>query len=227
MKLGPKSSNPDLPPVNWFGLVTGVLVLVLPFLGPWWVGTAGRGAMVVALSPFDVSVSLVGQPLQSSLVSLFLLAAKITFVIAGIFMILASLFPNRWWSKRLFNFGVMKPFWSIIGLIALLLIGAIIFNMVLPKLLPSMVSGEGNAVVQISVPYISGTTVSSIQVGDAVTITAPVTFSLTGIFWLAVVTSILGIIARIYHRRFTPSERARFQPEGRKVIKLRPTEEGR
>jgi hypothetical protein len=227
MKLGLKSSDTGLPPMNWFGLVTGVLILALPFLGPWWIGRAGTGAMEIALSPFDVNMSLVGQPFQSSLVSLFLLAAKITFVIAGIFMILASLFPMRWWSKHLFKFGVMKPFWSVLSLLIVLVVGALIFNYALPSLLSGAFSGAGagNAVVQINMPYISGTAVSTIQIGNNATITAPITLSLTGAFWLAVTTAILGIIARIYHRRFVPPEKTTFRPAERRVIKLKPSEE--
>jgi MFS family permease len=215
----------DLPPMNWFGLITGILILLLPFLGPWWIGRVGTGAMEVALSPFDVNMSLAGQPFQSSLVSLYLLAAKITFVIAGIFMILASLLPKRWWSKRLFRFGVMKPFWSVVSLLIVLVVGALIFNYALPGLLSGVSSGAGagNAVVQINMPYISGTAVSTIQIGSNATITAPITFSLTGIFWLAVATAILGIIARIYHRRLVRPEKLMLKPTERKIIAVKPT----
>jgi len=225
MKLGLKSPDLGLPPMNWFGLITGILILLLPFLGPWWVGRAGTGAMEIALSPFDMNMSLFGLPIQSSLVGLFLLAAKITFVIAGIFMILASLLPKRWWSKRLFRFGVMKPFWSIISLLIVLAAGALIFNHVLPGLLSGAFSGAGagNAVVQINMPYISGTAVSTIQIGSTATITAPITFSLTGIFWLAVATAILGIIARIYHRRLVRPEKLMLKPTERKIITVKPT----
>jgi hypothetical protein len=212
--------------LNWFGLVTGILMLLLPFLGPWWVGSAGR-AMEIALSPFDINVSILGLSIHSSMVGFFLLAAKITFIIAGVFMLLSSIFPKRWWSKRLFKFGIMKPFWSIISLVALLLIGAIIVNTVLPSVLTSMMGGAGgeNVAVQMSIPYISGSTASTIQIGNAATVTAPITFSLTGIFWLAVATGILGIIGRIYYRRFETPEETTSRPEERRVIKLKPTEE--
>jgi len=218
-----KFSDSGLPPINWFGLIAGILILLIPFLGPWWVGRAGTGAMEIALSPFDVNMSLMGQPIQSSLVGLFLLAAKITFVIAGIFMILASLLPKRWWSKRLFRFGVMKPFWSVISLLVILVVGALIFNYALPGLLSGAFSGAGNAVVQINMPYISGAAVSTIQIGTTATVTAPITFSLTGIFWLAVATGILGIIARIYHRRLVRPEKLMLKPTERKIIAVKPT----
>ena len=282
--------------MNWFGLVAGVLVLVLPFLGPWWIGRAGTGAMEIALSPFDVNMSLVCQPVQSSLVGFFLLAAKITFIIAGVFMLLSSIFPKQWWSKRLLGFGVMKPFSYVIFFIFPLVIVALAANILLPSLLPSMLSGttglqinaiippivlivvfvvsiyvlytlfsrllskisreteksqlKGNilltsifiamlvlgavtypsippppAQANLSVPYVVGTATSTIQIQNAATITAPITFSLTEIFWLAVATGILGIIARIYQGRFLTPEKTTFRPVEHKVIKLKPSEE--
>lgn len=213
--------------LNWFGIVTSILMLLLPFLGPWWVGRVGTGAMEAGLSPFDINLSLLGMSIESSMVGFFLLATKITFIIAGVFMLLSSIFPRQWWSKSLFKFGVMKPFWSIIGLVVMLLIGAIVVNTVLPSVLPGMMGGAGgeNVAVGIIIPYISGNTVSTIQVGNAATVTAPITFSLTGIFWLALATGILGIIARIYQRRFMVPEKTTFHSVEHKVIKLKPTEE--
>jgi hypothetical protein len=52
-----------------------------------------------------------------------------------------------------------------------------------------------------SVPYISGSTVSTLTVEDA-TMTVPMSVSLTGQFILAVVVAILGVMTRIYHRKF-------------------------
>lgn len=210
MKLSfPKMS---LPPVNWFGLIAGALMLALPFMGPWWRGIAGTGAMEVELSPFDFSASFLGQPLSSSLIWLFLLGAKIAMIIAGAFMVLGSLFVKRWWSRRLVRFGMMKPFWMIISLMALLLLGAFIFNNVLPGLISGM-AGEaaggagGGLQTNINIPYVSGTATSTIQMGNA-TITAPVTLSLTGVFWVAVFVAVLGIVARIYQwgltKKFAP-----------------------
>lgn len=210
-----KLSLPDIPgpPVNWFGLIAGILMLALPLMGPWWYAAAGTGAMETRLSPFDVYVSLLGQPLESSLVGIFLLAAKISFVIAGAFMIAGSLFPTQWWSRRLVRFGVMKPFWSIVGLILMVVVGALILNYLLPGILSGMMGGvadaAGGVTMQVSVPYLSGTTVSTIQIGSTTTVTAPITASVTGIFWVAVMVAVLGIMARIYHRRFMRPEKSK------------------
>lgn len=187
-----------LPLMNWFGLVAGALMLLLPFLGPWWSATVGNGAMDLALSPFDYRVSLLEQPITSTLIGYFLLAAKLSVMIGGALMIAGSVGPKRWWGRRLVRFGAMRVFWMIIGLIALLLVGALFMNSILPSLMSGMLEGGS---MQINVPYVEGATTSTIQV-DAVTITAPITASLTEIFWVAVLVAALGVAARIYHRRF-------------------------
>lgn len=184
--------------MNWFGLVAGALMLLLPFLGPWWSATVGTGAIDLAMSPFDYRISLLEQPITSTLIEYFLLAAKLSVMIGGALMIAGSVGPKRWWGRRLVRFGAMRVFWMIIGLIGFLLVGALVMNIILPGLMSGMLEGGS---MQINVPYVEGATTSTIQV-DAVTITAPITASLTEIFWVAVLVAALGVAARIYHRRF-------------------------
>ncbi len=189
--------------INWFGLVAGALMLIIPFLGPWWQATVGTGAMEVALSPFDYSISLLGQPISSTLVGYFLLAAKLSVIIGGLLMIVGSVGAKRWWGRRLVRFGAMKVFWMLIGLIVLLVLGAFLLNSILPGMLSGMAGGAGGVTMQINAPYIIGSTMSTVQIGTMATITAPITASLTWVFWFAVVVAALGFAARIYHRRFT------------------------
>lgn len=188
--------------INWLGLIAGILMVALPFLGPWWIGRVGTGAMEIALSPFDISITLLGQPVTSDLVWLFLLAEKIAIIIAGIFMILGSLSTKSWWSRHLIRFGLMKPFWAIIGILILLFAGTFFINNILPNFLSGM-TGGGGAAIELNIPYIVGTATSTIQMGDVATIIAPINLSLTIAFWVAVVTAALCIAARIYQRRFT------------------------
>lgn len=175
--------------INWFGLAAGILMILLPFLGPWWRLTVGE-AVRVEISPFEVTVMMLNEPVViPTLVAYLVFAAKITIWIAGAFMILASL-PERWWSRRLLKFGAMKVLWEVIGLVALLLIAAFVAN----KFLSSVVPG-------FSLPYVVGSTASTIEMEGA-TVTLPIRMVLTGTFAVAVVTAILGVAARIYHKRF-------------------------
>lgn len=220
--------------MNWFGLVTGILLLVLPFLGPWWSATAGTGAMTIAFSPFDMYTSFLGQTLQSSLVGIFLLATKISFILAGVFMIIGSISPGSWWGKHLVGYGMMKTFWSVISLVVMVAIGAFAFNNVLPGIITGAAGGAGNVTAQLNVPYVSGSAVSTIQVqGGALTVTVPITASLTGTFWAAVGIAAMGVVTRIYQRKLVPPEKKvkegktlKLKPtEERKVIKLKPAED--
>lgn len=184
--------------INWFGIATGVLMIVLPFLGAWWQATVGTGALQLGFSPFYYHVAILGQPITSSLVGFFILAAKLTVIIGGGLMIVGSLTTDRWWGKKLMRFGAMKVFWFVIMLIGLLLVGAFLANNFLPDMLSNMAGG--GASIQLDIPYVIGTSTSSIQAQNA-TISAPITASLTFEFVIAVITAGLGIVTRIYHGR--------------------------
>jgi hypothetical protein len=194
--------------VNWPQLATGALMLVLPFAGPWWTAEVGEGALEFGISPFDMHVVVAGQPLHSDLIGLFLLATKLSFLVAGALLLAASLRPKRWWAQMLTRFGIRKPVWSVAGLLLTLLIGAFLVNRVLPGVLPFLVRAEGQEVeaaeIDISLPYISGSSVSRIAFqsqGTWVEISAPVRVGLTDSFWLAVLAAACGIASGIYFRK--------------------------
>ncbi len=187
--------------INFLGIVAGMLMIMLPFLGPWWIARVGEGAMEIALSPFDISITLLGQPIQSDLVDLGLLATKIAMIVTGVLLIIGSLSSRSWWSKHLVRLGVMKPFWAVVGLIVLLVISAILINNVLHHVISNFVEVSG-VTMEFQVPYIIGRSTTTIDVGGIATITAPIQLSLTTPFYAAIAVSVLGIAARIYHRRF-------------------------
>lgn len=199
------SSRGGFSAINWPGLISGLLMIALPFLGPWWIGKVGE-ALELALSPFNLSMSVFGKPISSNLVDLLLLAVAVGTVIAGVLMMVASAFPRRWWSKHLIRYGATKPFWAVVGLIVFLIVGAFLLNNVLPKMLSSMIGGQAGGLevsINLDLPYIIGTSYSLIKIGEMASITAPVTFSFTYAFLVAIFTSALGITARIYHRRYS------------------------
>ncbi|MGQ9787795.1 MAG: hypothetical protein ACUVQM_00545 [Candidatus Hadarchaeaceae archaeon] len=197
-------SSPAGRSMNFIGIAAGVMMVLLPFLGPWWVAELGTGAVEIALSPFDLSIQVFGQTIHSQLVDLFLLASKIAMLIAGVFLILGSLSPSSWWSGRLVRFGVMKPFWAVVGIVAVVVLGAFLINNFLPNLLSNFIPVDAS--MQITVPYLVGSASATIQMGTQASVTAPINLSLLPTFWMAVVTSVLGIAARINHRRFKKSE---------------------
>lgn len=204
--------------INWFGIGFGVLMLVLPFAGPWWSLEVGKNAATVFISPFNFDITVVGVSIRSVLVSYILLFTKISFLISGVFAITASVFARRWWARRLMRFGVMKPFWSIVTLVILLVIGTLVVNMFLPSIVKSMV-GEGDVrEIDIRLPFLSGTAQSTVTAGDS-SVQTTISAGFQKPFLLAVVVAVLGILTRVYQRRFKEEELIKETKASRKVQK--------
>jgi uncharacterized membrane protein len=91
----------------------------------------------------------------------------------------------------------MRPFWSVVKLLIMVVIGTLVLTFLVPVLISSFVGGVQT---EMDIPYFSGS--GDVTIGsDQFTIHAPVTLELTGAFWFATVTAGLGIAARIYRRR--------------------------
>jgi hypothetical protein len=118
--------------INWFGVIAGILMIVLPFAGMWWRFTVGTGAIDLTTSPFGITTTAFGQTIESTLARYIFLGATIGIIIAGLFVLFASLLPEQWWSARLMDFGATKVFWMAISLVMSPLIGAFIVNKILP-----------------------------------------------------------------------------------------------
>jgi len=117
--------------INWFGVIAGILMIVLPFAGRWWSLTVGTGMVDLTTSPFGITTTVFGQTMESTLARYIFLGATISIIIAGLFVLFASLLPEQWWSIRLMDFGATKVFWMAIWLVMAPLIGAFIANKVL------------------------------------------------------------------------------------------------
>jgi hypothetical protein len=118
--------------INWFGVIAGILMILLPFAGRWWSLTVGTGMVDLTTSPFGITTTVFGQTMESTLARYIFLGATISIIIAGLFVLFASLLPEQWWSARLMDFGATKVFWMAIWLVMMPLIGAFIANRVLP-----------------------------------------------------------------------------------------------
>ncbi len=189
--------------INWFGLIAGILMLVLPFAGPWWHTTVGTGAADVGISPFNVDITAFGEPMSVPIIWYVVLGARLLILATGALMLAGSLAPRRWWSGRLVRFGSTKVLWMIIGLIGFAIVGALI----------------ANAVFGLNVPYLSGSATQTLRgdefqffgfsLPEGVTATFLIAMTLTKAFTLAIIVAALAIVARVYHRRFAkPSEKS-------------------
>ncbi len=199
-----REKSPDkLHRINWIGLIAGILMILLTFQGAWWKAVLGEGVLKVALSPFHYDITLIGQSLTSPLVSYLILAAKISVIIGGGFLLLGSVGAKRWWGKKLVNWGAMKVFWMVLFLIIVLIIGAFLTNNYLASLLSGMI---GAGTIQVELPYLIGTGHATIQAEGAITVSGPINVVLTRSFWMAVLTAGLGLGAKIYHKKMTKDE---------------------
>ncbi|MEM2481435.1 MAG: hypothetical protein QXW77_02630 [Candidatus Hadarchaeales archaeon] len=180
--------------VNPVGAVAGALILLLPFLGPWWHASLGEAA-VVELSPFGYRVCVLGELLHSTLASYLLLGAKVSVILGGIFLLLGSLFPGRWWSRPLVRFGVMKVFWMVISLVVFLVVASFVANFLLRSIRPEDVT------LDLSLPLLTGSSELRLSGGN-MSASMPVDLHFTGVFWMAVVVAGFGLAARITAGRF-------------------------
>lgn len=198
----------QLPLINWVGLAAGCLMLILPFLGAWWRFIVGTGVLEFSLSPFYYSFTVLGESISSQLIDYVILAAKLTAIIGGIFMITGSLTSSRWWGRKLLKWGSLKILWMLVSLIAVILIGTILMNEFLPSLLSQ--TGGGEVPLELNLPYLLGRGQAEVQLREGINMIAPITMGFTSSFWLAIVTVGLGIGARVYDGKISE----KVQPKG-------------
>lgn len=185
--------------INWPGLLAGVLMLILPFLGVWWKAAVGGSAFKLAISPFKYEVLLAGKSVTSALISYFIIAAKLTVIIGGVFMVIGSLTARLWWGKKILGWGTMKVFWMMVSLLVIVTIGALLANKFLPSMISGMI-GDGGS-INLNIPYLVGNGHVILNHEEGVTISGPIATSLTYSFGLAVVTAALGLVTKIYQGR--------------------------
>lgn len=179
--------------INIPGVVSGVLTLMLPFLGTWWSLTLGTDAMVVNASPFWVETIVLGTYIASPLFEWFCLGLKLGIMYIGVLLIAGSILPAMNRSEdlaRMFvRFASRKLFWIVLAFVASLFVSTILLNQS-SSILP----------VRIDIPYLVGAKTFSEDIGN-VGIEIPVSMKFTQAFGVAVIAAISGVYSRIYHEK--------------------------
>jgi hypothetical protein len=175
--------------VNWFGVVGGVLTLVLVGVSlfvPWWRLTAGENLLVVDVSPVATGFSLFGKALTVPLIGALNLSGLLTFLACGIAMLVYSVLPLKFYSKHLLNFAYLTPLLGVVFLVVGLF------------LMVSLVRGY----IGLSVPVV-GSVVSTLpsSLTKDVTVKAAVSGGFVWPFWVAVVCAGFCVVAKVYHRK--------------------------
>ncbi|MBE0516737.1 MAG: hypothetical protein IBX41_05030 [Methanophagales archaeon] len=182
--------------VNWPGIIAGILTIMLPFLGSWWLFRLGTEAMIMAVSPFGIDVSIFDETMiVSPLVWWLILGLKLGVVYLGVLLLTGSILSVSNRSATIADifvrFSARKLLWLVVAFVATLLSLSVLVNQ-----LPGMLGLP----FQLQVPYLIGRSSFSIGI-EGMQLTAPIFMGFTQAFALAVIAAALGIAAWIYQKR--------------------------
>ncbi len=175
--------------VNWFGLSGGVLILigtVAAVFVPWWQVTIGENLVQANVSPFNTRFNLFGTPLIIPLLFALNIVALLGFAAAGIIMLVYSAIPDRSYSQHLLGFAYKKPLLGLILFVAI----SFLLTVFIAELTGIYVPLYGSSVSTLSERFSQGATISVV-----------ITSVFLWPFWLALVSAVLCILARMYHQR--------------------------
>ena len=180
--------------INWFGLAAGIITLVVVVVSlflPWWQLTIGDKLIQVNASPMNTNFGLLSLQFTIPLIWAWNLASILTFVAAGLVMLLYSVIPTKSYSKELLGFSYKKPIYALISFVAGLLV------------LVAIASFLG-----VSIPVMGSSNVALptqfMPMGASISVLVSGSFQLP--FWLAVAAAALCIVARIYHMRIAKTQ---------------------
>lgn len=177
------------------GVIAGICLLVLPFLGFWWSVRFGDGAFVLEVSPFTLGMHGFGQAFFSPLIAAVNTAVVIAVVFFGALLIAGSVLrcnpAYRDQSDQLVGMSARKPVWLVLAFLVTITIAGFAMEYSLQQ------SG-----IDIALPVIIGEAVGT-RAASGVVVQVPVTFSLSQSFWYAVVFAIIAAYAGLYQKRET------------------------
>ena len=174
--------------INWFGLAAGIITLVVVVVSlflPWWQLTIGDKLIQVNASPMNTNFGLLSLQFTIPLIWAWNLASILTFVAAGLVMLLYSVIPTKSYAKELLGFSYKKPIYALISFVVGLLV------------LVALASFAG-----VSIPVMGSSNVALptqfMPMGASISVLVSGSFQLP--FYLAIVAAALCIAARLYHK---------------------------
>ncbi|KAF1078071.1 hypothetical protein [Methanogenium sp. MK-MG] len=175
------------------GLVAGICLIALPFLGYWWSVRFGDGAFALEVSPFMLGMHGFGKEFFSPLIAAVNTAIIISIVFFGALLLVGSMLrcsPRyRQQSDRLVGMAANKPFWLVVLFVVSIVISGFGIEYSLRE------TG-----IAVSLPVVVGDAVGTIT-ASGFTVQIPVSMSLNTAFWYAVVFAIIAVYAGIYQKR--------------------------
>jgi len=192
--------------LNFFGILAGILTLLLPFSGAWWhltIGTDG-GIFSILASPFEFKFLIFNKQIStaeavqlSPLLWWLCLAFKLCYAYFGAALLAGSLLSlsekHAESAETLVRFSSLKLLWLVVAFVVVLFIATFLLN--------SATQLMGGAISRnFSMPYIVGTGKFAMSSGNFL-IYAPINVGFTSTFMVAIIASALGIASRIYQKR--------------------------
>jgi hypothetical protein len=196
--------------VNWFGLASGVLMLVVVCLSvftPWWQLQIGSNLATINANPFYTNFGFLGLNFVIPILFAIGIGLMVLFTISGALLIVYSAKPTKSYGKELLCYGYKPPIYIVVGFI----VGLVIVAYVIPGIFNVISKGQlniatpifpliGTSTTQLPAGMFGSSGGASIQIG--VTLTAAFQYT----FYLAVVAAALAIAARVDHRRIAKME---------------------
>ena len=180
--------------INWFGLAAGIITLVVLAVSlflPWWQLTIGDKLIQVNASPINTNFGLLRLQFTIPLIWAWNVATILTFVAAGIVMLIYSVAPTKSYAKELLGFSYKKPIYALLGFV----VGLIV-----------IVAIAGALGVGVPVMGSSNIALPAQFMPSGLSISVLVSSSFQLPFWLAVSAAALCIVARLYHRRIAKAQ---------------------
>jgi hypothetical protein len=173
--------------INWFGLLGGILVLVVLVVSiyyPWWQLIVGENLLKVDASPLNTNFGLLDTQFTLPIIWALNVASILAFLSSGIVMAIYAVVPTKSYSKDLLSYAYRKPLYAVVFSIIGLLIATF----------------AAKAALGIDIPLAGTSTVmlpSSLMAG--IDISVLISSAFLWPFWLAIIAAGLCIAARIYH----------------------------
>ncbi|MEM4699863.1 MAG: hypothetical protein QXT74_02795 [Candidatus Nezhaarchaeales archaeon] len=197
--------------LNPIGLVAAGLMLALAASkeAPWWVLSVGEVA-AFQVSPFKVSLEVLGCDVVPSVVDYLTLGAWLSVLVGAVLMAAGSL-SRRGWSKALLSFGLSKIAWGLSAVIIVAALPYLLASSPLRDLLLSYAASLlGARVLSAEGPLLVGEGALRLAVAG-LTVTLPLRAYVTQYFYAASACLCLCIAARLYQRRVVAIEGAELQ----------------
>jgi hypothetical protein len=154
---------------------------------PWWTvygGIGGERTFSAEVSPFNISVEVLGKPVIVPMLFYLTMAARLSILLAAATTLLGSLLTNKPWSKPLISLrGLILPVLFLAGLFILLNLARLYANVSLPLI--------GRSTIEYTINY------GGLKIDTETAVEA----ALTQMYWIALTAGALSALAKALHGR--------------------------